>query len=236
MSYLIENDIRNLLLDRDINILLEKTTEEDGQDFLLQRQQFAIDFVKSKVQHRYDPGQIFLEVNIFDLSATYALDDLVFYEEDAFIVNTAYVVSNRVSYQNYIYECVQNTTDELPTDTNFWTKEVRNKQYFKNILAGTGVYPEVVASFTLGDTRHQLILTYTISVAVYELFKKIQPNNVPAWSISSRDEAVEHLNRIARGTDTVQLPLYLDENGDPDNDKGQEISYGFNYNIENYEF
>lgn len=237
MSYLIENDIRNLLTQRDIDILLEVSTDEDGKDFLLQRQQFAIDFVKSKIQHRYDPGQIFLDVNVFDIAASYVVDDFIYYEEDAFIVETPYVIGDRVAYQNYIYECIQITTNELPIDTSFWTKKVRNKQYFKNILDGSGVYPEIATSFTLGDTRHQLILTYTITIAAYELFKKVQPNMIPNWLISSRDEAVEHLNRIARGNDTVLLPLYIDEEtGLPDDEKGQEISYGFKYTNQDYEF
>lgn len=236
MSYLIENDIRNLLLERDYNILVEKATDQDGLDFLTQRQQFAIDFVKSKIQHRYDPAQIFLDVNVFDISAAYAEDDLIYYEEAAYSSTTGYVIDDRVSYQNFIYVNIQAGTGNLPTDTNYWTKVIRNKQYYNTILAGTGVYPEVTTSFTLGDTRHQLILTYTITIAAYELFKKVQPTMIPNWLISSRDEAVEHLNRIARGLDTVQLPLYLDVNGDPDDEKGQEISYAFKYDTQDYDF
>lgn len=236
MAYLIENDIRILLTQRDIDILLEVSTDEDGQDFLLQRQSFAIDFVKSKLQHRFDPAQIFIDVNIFDAAATYAVDDLIYYEEVAWILGTSYTAGNRISYQNDIYETIQATSTELPTNASFWTKIIRNKQYFANILAGSGVLPEISTSWTLGDTRHQLIYTYTVTIAAYELFKKVQPNMIPDWLISSRDEAVTHLDRISRGLDTVLLPLYLDINGDPDDTKGQEIDYDFKYTSQDYDF
>lgn len=234
--YLIENDIRMLLPQRDVDILLEVTTDQDGQDFLVQRQQFAQDFIASKIQHRYDPAQIFLDVNIFDIAATYAIGDLIYYEETAWVLGTSYVVDDRISYQNYIYVNIQDTAVELPTNAAYWTKIIRNKQYYDTILAGSGVYPEITTSFTEGDTRDQLILTYAVTLASYELFKKVQPNMIPDWLISSRDEAVEHLNRIARGLDTVLLPLYLDENGDPDDTIGQEIDYDFKYTAQDYDF
>lgn len=236
MAYLIENDIRILLPQRDIDILLEVSTDEDGQDFLVQRQQFAQDFISSKIQHRFDPAQIFLDVNIFDFTAIYVVNDLIFYEEMAWILGTAYVIGNRVSYQNFIYQNILGTSTELPTNTANWTKIIRNKQYFDTILAGTGVFPEITTSFTEGDTRHQLIYTYAVVIASYELFKKVQPNMIPDWLISSRDEAVTHLDRISRGLDTVNLPLYLDVNGDPDDTIGQEIDYDFKYTSQDYDF
>lgn len=237
MAYLIENDIRILLTQRDLDIVMEKSTDEDGEDFLLQRQSFAIEFVKSKLQHRFDPAQIFIDVNIFDVAATYALDDLIYYEADAWDIAITYSADDRISYQNDIYSSdAGGNTGNLPTDTNFWTKVVRNKQYFKNILAGSGVLPEITASWTLGDTRDQLIYTYTVTIAAYELFKKVQPNMIPDWLISSRDEAVTHLDRISRGLDTVLLPLYLDIDGDPDDTKGQEIDYAFKYTAQDYDF
>lgn len=236
MAYIIENDIRNLLLQRDVDIILEVATGEDGQDYLNQWSIFAIEFVKSKIQHRYDPDQIFIDANIFDNTDTYALDDLIYYEVDAWVLGTAYTSGNRVSYENFVYENILATSTELPTNATNWGKKVRNKQYFKNILEGSGVLPEVTASWTLGDTRNPLILRYTVVITSYELFKKAQPNMIPDWVISSRDEAVESLNRIARGLDTVLLPLYKDVDGNPDDTIGQEITSGNEYNTQNYDF
>ena len=233
MAYIIENDIRALLLERDINILLEKDAGADSEAFLTQRVLFAIDIVKSKIQHRYDPAQIFIDVNIFSLAATYAIGDLIYYTESAYVALTDYVVGNRVSYLNGIYECDVDSTGNLPTDTDFWTLIGANSRYYAASAIGTGNYPEDTDFFTSGDSRHQLILNYTIYIAVYELFKKVQPTQVPNWIISSRDEAIEHLNRISRGLDTVLLPLYDDDN---DGQTGQEITYAFPYPNQNYDF
>ena len=224
--YFIENDIRNLLPERDVNILLEKTDDQDGLSFLLQRSLFAIDFVKSKIQHRYDPGQIFIDVNEFDISATYQVGSLIYYTEQEYDDAATYNVGDRVSYQNHIYEQTDTApvTGVLPTDTNSWTQRVRDKQYYNTDAISNGNYPEDTSYFTPGDTRHQLILTYTFTLAAYELFKKVQPNMVPEWIVQSRDEVVEHLDRIADAKDTVDLPLYLDDEGEPDNERGQEIT------------
>jgi len=233
MAYIIENDIRVLLLDRDLTVLLEKDASADSEAFLTQRVLFAIEIVKSKIQHRYDPAQIFIDVNLFSLAATYAIGDLIYYTESAYDVLIDYVVGDRVSYLNNIYECDVDSTGDLPTDTDFWTLKGANSRYYVANAIGTGNYPEDSDYFDIGDSRNQLILNYTIYIAVYELFKKVQPTQVPAWIISSRDEAIDGLQRIGRGTDTVILPIYDDDN---DGQTGQEITYNFPYANQNYDF
>lgn len=231
MAYIIENDVRVLLLERDLNILLEKDAGEDSEAFLTQRVLFAIDVVKSKIQHRYDPAQIFIDVNSFNISANYVIDDLIFYTEDAYNAATIYNIDDRVSFENYIYTCILGSTGNEPTNTTYWTQVTEDKRYFTTTADGTGEYPDNTNFFSQSDSRHQLILTYTLYIAVYELFKKVQPTQVPNWIISSRDEAIEHLARIGRGTDTVLLPIYED-----DDQKGQEITYDFPYESQNYDF
>lgn len=229
--YITENDIRVVLTQRDINILLEKNTGGDNGAFLTQRVLFAIEVVKSKIQHRYDPEQIFIDAKIFNISDTYAVDDLIFYSELAYDITKAYVVDDRVSYENNIYINIQGTTGDLPTDPAFWTLVIENNRYYSALQISTGNYPDDPLFYLEGDTRNQLIFTYTTYIAVYELFKKVQPTQVPAWIISSRDEAIEHLARINRGTDTVLLPTYTD-----DDQKGQEITYDFPHPNQNYDF
>lgn len=229
--YITETDIRVLLTQRDINILLEKNTGGDNGAFLTQRVLFAIEVVKSKIQHRYDPAQIFIDALIYSDSAAYEIGDLIFYAESAYVNTAAYVIGNRVSYENNIYNCIADGTGNLPTDTNFWALVAENNRYYSAVQDGTGNFPEDTAFWLEGDTRNQLIFTYTLYISVYELFKKIQPTQVPNWIISSRDEAIDHLARINRGTDTVLLPTYED-----DDQKGQEITYDFPHPNQNYEF
>lgn len=228
--FIIENDIRNLLTDRDLKILIEFSSTQDGQDYLSQRVRYATYFVKSKIQHRFDPAQIFIDVNMFDIASTYAVDDFVYYTETDYDNTTSYVVGERVSYNNYIYECILGSTGNLPTNATYWTRVIRDKQYFTSIAASTGIYPDDVNFFTEGDIRDELMVEYVTKIAVYELFKKMQPNNVPQWIVVSREETVEHLNRIARGLDTVDLPIY------EDTEQGQEIVYNFNFPAQDNSF
>ena len=238
MAYIIENDVRVLLPVRDINILLEKNnvTETESEAFLTQRVLFAIDFVKSYIQHRYDVSQIFIDVNTFDSTATYTEGSAIYWFETAYDNSVDYSAGDFVSYEGNIYEVTTETPSAgiLPTDTNYWTKRGANKRYY-TVIQDTiaGAYPYNTSYFTQADARHQLILTYTLSIAVYELFKKVQPTQVPDWIISSRDEAVSHLKDIQRGISTVILPVKTDADGI---EEGHEITYDFPYTNQNYDF
>jgi len=232
MAFIIENDIRILLPVRDINILLKEDDGDNSEVFLTQRVNFAIDFVKGMIQHRYNPVGIFIEMNVFDYNADYVIGDAIYYSEDAYVNTTEYSSGDRVSYEKYIYEHIAGapTTGTLPTDTATWSKKVRNNTYYTCTADSINNYPENTAYFSVGDPRNALIFTYTLYIAVYELFKKVQPTMVPEWLISSRDEANEYLKQVARGIVTMSLPIYDDPQ------KGQEISYNFKYPTQDYDF
>ena len=233
MAYIIENDLRRLK-QRDVNILLNKIEDDDPEYVLNISVLFAIEVVKSKIQHRYDPAQIFIDIiTEFSLLTTYAVGALIYYTEATYSDTTAYNVGDRVSFQGYIYTCIQAGTGNSPTNSAFWTQVVADKRYYTVTAESTGNYPDDSAFFEKSDSRNQLILTHTLYIAIYDMFKKAQPTQVPEWSVQSYDEAIKQLNRIGRGLDTVLLPVYDDDN---DDQTGQEITYNFPYENQNYEF
>jgi len=61
----------------------------------------AISIVKSYLQHRYNPDEIFIDVLSYNKTVTYAIDDLVF-------------------YNNKYYVCTVESLDHLPNDTDYF--------------------------------------------------------------------------------------------------------------------
>jgi len=63
----------------------------------------AISVVKSYIQHRYNPDEIFIDALSYSATVTYAVDDLIFY-------NKKY------------YVCILESLNHLPTDTDYFTE------------------------------------------------------------------------------------------------------------------
>ena len=224
--YLIERDFQKVFNTSDMATVLKDPTVYP-QEILNNSIDFAIDFVKSKIQHRYDPDKIFIDVNTFDLATNFSVGDLIVYIEAAYVESKVYVKDERVSYSGIIYSAKKSTTGNLPTDTTNWTEITTNYSFYSCILAGKNVYPDVTTSFTKGDTRHTLIKDYCIYLAIDNMMPHVAPRTIPNWLLDKKEMAEAHLNRINSGKDTVILPLYEDADGD-ETDAGASFSYGSN--------
>lgn len=219
--FLVRRDFNRQLNSTDMSVLLEETAIY-SEEVLNESIDFAIEYVKSKIQHRYDPDQIFIDVNAFALATAYAVGDLVLYEETAFDSTATYVVDDRVSYNNFIYKA--NTSISAGAfNSSQWDLVTNNSSYYYCIAASTGNYPENTTYFTKGDNRNALIRDYTIKIAIKELFLRVQPRVIPEWTMSEAEAAENHLNRISKGTDSVLLPVKTDADG---NTEGDTFRYG----------
>lgn len=88
---------------------------------------------------------------------------------------------------------------------------------------------DVAASnyFTLGDNRNEQIKMYTIDIALYHLHSRINPRNIPDFRIARRDEAINWLKMIAKGTISADLPIHTN------NERGQNINFGSKPKLKN---
>lgn len=110
--FLAQQDFEKLKNAQEITVMLT----EDGYnvtDILNESIDYAVDFIKSKLQHRYDPDQIFIEITDYDNTATYSENELVY-------------------YQNVIYFAKQETTGNDPPDATYWTKGDLRHSLIKN--------------------------------------------------------------------------------------------------------
>jgi hypothetical protein len=230
MAYLTRTDLENSLNEQDVTKLAP--TDELVATFSRK----AIAEVKASIQHRYDPDLIFIDViTTFSLLTTYAVGDLLLYTESAYVAATTYAVDDRVSYDGKIYKSLQagNTGNQPDTSPTFWEYVVDDKLYFTCIVESLGFYPENTTYFTQDDNREQSILDITTIIAIYKLFRKIQPRNIPEWVSIEYDNAQSMLKEYARGTKTVILPVQVDADGEQE---GHRISYGVSETQKDWEY
>ena len=103
----------------------------------------------------------------------------------------------------------------------------------ENSLSGdlsiTGFIPkdqewDVVPSnfFTKGDNRSRLMKKILVNLAIFELHKLINPKNIPDLRGEAKDDSMELLKKIEKGTITADLPIFFDE------EVGQTITFNSN--------
>lgn len=219
--FLVERDFYRFLNSDDIGIVL--TESELYSDLILNESiDFAVEFVKSKIQHRYDSSSTFIDVNIFSIATEYTAGLLILYSELAYVAATTYILDDRCSYNNLIYKANKTTT---PGDFNVadWDLVTQNESYYYCIATSTGNYPDNSTYFTKGDNRNALIRDYTITLALEQLFIRVNPRVIPEWLINKVEQAGKHLDRISNGKDTVLLTVRTDDDG---NNKGDTFLYG----------
>lgn len=88
-------DLETTLNKADITKLADK-----DKDFNIASNK-AISIVKSYIQHRYDPTAVFIQINNYNTTKEYVVDDLVFYNEK-------------------YYTCTATSTGNAPTDTDYF--------------------------------------------------------------------------------------------------------------------
>jgi hypothetical protein len=76
-----------------------------------------------------------------------------------------------------------------------------------NIIPGTDFTKWAPASWTLGDNRNQMFVSMMLDMVVYNLCKRIAPNNVPEARHNCWINAMKNLKAMAEGDINAQLPV-----------------------------
>lgn len=76
--------------------------------------------------------------------------------------------------------------------------------------------------FTKGDNRSRLMKKIVVNLAIFELHKLINPKNIPDLRGEAKDDSMDLLKKIEKGTITPDLPIFFDES------KGQSITFDSN--------
>ena len=223
MSFVTINDFEQVIQSSDLDIVLANNDSNITQSIFA-----AMSEVKSYIRHRYDVDRIFKTTNLFNISATYAVDDLVEITATTYSSLITYAIDTYVSYESDVYRCLANgTLDKVPTNTSYWTKIGKDKGLYVCIAISTAIDVNN-RTYWIEAEDQQLLRTYVIDVTLYHAHCRIQPRNIPEWRIQRRDDAINFLKQIKKGDITMNLPIYSDLA------QGQRISYGGNEKMQNY--
>ena len=223
MSFVTINDFRQVIQASDLDIVLDNDDSNITQSIFA-----AMSELKSYIRHRYDVDRIFKTTNVFNIAATYAVDDLVELQATSYSASTIYAKDTYVSYESDVYKCLANgTLNKVPTNTSYWTKIGKDRGLYVCIVIATAIDVNNNTYWKEAEDQ-QLLRTFVINMTLYLAHARIQPRNIPEFRVQLRDDAIDFLKQIKKGDITMDLPIYSDTT------VGQRISYGGNDRIENY--
>lgn len=103
---------------------------EDDEEVRLSVEQAAQSEMISYLAQRYQTDKVFTDTTTFDFDTTYYGKNLIEYTEDDFVVTTAYIADDRVSYKGKIYKNILACTGVLPTYSTNWTYITEDKSLY----------------------------------------------------------------------------------------------------------
>lgn len=152
--FLTDNDYLKVSLSESVRELIEENYNE-----WLNAEQVAMKEMISYIKQRYDTDTVFVGTTVFNYSYTYKAKRLVSYTEDEYNELTAYSVGDRVSYDGYIYQCIQAAQGIKISNEAYWVQRVKDGTLYH------GTTPEADwdkdTSYEVGDVVFYKDKTYT---------------------------------------------------------------------------
>lgn len=129
---------------------------------------------------------------------------------DRWISTTAYVIGNIVTDDDgYVYTCILASTNNELTNTTYWSPMIA-------VVNSNATYWNVAT-----DNRYPLFVELAMDMALYNLYARINPRNIPELRKERNREALDQLDAWASGTDTAEV-LTVDDA----EQTGYSIRYG----------
>lgn len=134
----------------------------------------------------------------------------MFYAADKYAdwkYTTLYNAGDHVQDGNYTYTCLQTNQGKKPSDNP-------SQWGVGTLYSFTNQMPTNTTYWVSGDNRNQKMIGLITDVMLYQLHKRISPNNVPEIRRDAYQYALDLLRRYAKGTDvTAALPLLQPNQG-----------------------
>jgi hypothetical protein len=159
------------------------------------------------VGNQYDLFYVKYPKEVFDPLKVYLKDDEIWYKDKTY-------TAQRDSSRNYHENDLQQISLEYINISNIFPDD-RDTNAARSMWGvgvdysiNSSVYPPTNATvWTSGDNRNQHFVGLYLDMVVYELSKRIAPNNVPEARHNAWLKAVDTLKAYAKGNITAELPL-----------------------------
>lgn len=194
--FLLQSDYSSIIQTADLTQITEGTNQN-----LLDAEAKAISRIRTKLVQRYN---VDVELGSSDIAYSntkhYRTKERVFQtsiyavnEFDFWVKNTAYVVGDVACDGNgYVYTCIADNTNEALTNTTYWQPMV-------------GITYTNTTYWTQGDNRYPLFIEVAMDLALYNLYARINPRNIPTLRQDRNREALDLLDEWASGTITAEV-------------------------------
>lgn len=173
--------------------------------------------VESYLNARYDTDAIFIELLHYSPSATFQVGSYVYYEPVPFNTSTAYTVGQLVEYNYQLYQCTADSTGNAVDNTDFFSS-FNGLPIFKATATSTANLPTNRNFFNQQDDRYPLVVNYCRTVALYELYATLEPNQIDESRQERFDQVIDELKMIAKQVMNPKLPV-------PEDGSKEEILY-----------
>jgi hypothetical protein len=101
--------------------ILKQARSISGDSEVLSMSELSnIEYIKNFISGRYRVGDIFQKLKNFNILTNYYYGDRINLTADDYVALTAYVIGDRVVSNGYVYECILNSTGNLPTNQTYW--------------------------------------------------------------------------------------------------------------------
>ena len=194
--FLKTSDYLSIIQTVDLNQITENNTQN-----LLDAEAKAISRMRTKLVQRYNVDvELGSSDTAYSASTHYRTKDRVlqttiysvkefgFWEK-----STSYVIGDiKCNGDGYVYTCIANNTNVELTNATYWTPMTNvtytNTTYWQNI-----------------DNRYPLFIEIAMDLALYNLYARINPRNIPTLRVERNREALDLLDAWASGTDTAEV-------------------------------
>ena len=220
MSFLIKEDFNPLINFDDLDAITN-TDEQIIEDAINSTQ----NEIESYIRDRFDVSQMFFDVRKYADNIPFETGAITVLFADDFDTNQSYIVGDLVRYKvdNKVFRCIQDTTNEFPTDTAFFVEIGVYNTTYQATQPGTGNNPNDALFWKIIPNRDPLLIRMFVDLVLYEIHSRIAPRNIPEFRIVRRDDVIKYLKMIAdpRHNITPNFPLI-----DHGVDRGVDISFG----------
>jgi hypothetical protein len=194
--FLLDTDYSSIIQSDD----LAQITEGVSQN-LIDAESKAISRMRSKLIQRYIVDIELGLLNAYSASRHYRTKErilsgtTIYYVKtySRWVSTTKYATNDVVTDDNgYVYIAAQDSQNQPLTSTTYWTAMV-------NIVNTNTTY------WVVGDNRYPMFVEIAMDLALYNIYSRINPRNIPALRVQRNKEALDQLERWGSGTDTAEV-------------------------------
>jgi hypothetical protein len=177
----------------------------------------AVEEVAGYIRHRYDFDQVFRVVIPYANATEFVLGDRVYWSETAYSEDLAYTVGQLVSYNKNIYSAIGTTTPGA-FNLSEWNLLAENDSFYTCIQDSSGNLPTNTNYFTAGDNRNPKIKQVTVDIVLYNIHSKVSPRSIPEvrrirydgfGNKNDSENAIRYLEKVQKGQITPDLPVII---------------------------